>query len=80
MEAHEKGFFTEEDSVEVVIGRNARAKDQRLKEAMAVIVRKLGYLGQTEEYRFASEAGEFHHLVGTRGTPFDPKHGVHMGD
>jgi hydroxyquinol 1,2-dioxygenase len=41
MEAHEKGFFTEEDSVEVVIGRNARAKDQRLKEAMAVIVRKL---------------------------------------
>ena len=26
MEAHEKGFFTEEDSVEVVIGRNARAK------------------------------------------------------
>jgi len=31
MEAHEKGFFTEEDSVEVVIGRNARAKDQRLK-------------------------------------------------
>jgi catechol 1,2-dioxygenase len=41
MEAHEKGFFTEEDSVEVVIGRNARAKDQRLKEAIAVIVRKL---------------------------------------
>lgn len=41
MEAHEKGFFTEEDFVEVVIGRNARAKDQRLKEAMAVIVRKL---------------------------------------
>ena len=41
MEVHEKGFFTEEDSVEVVIGRNARAKDQRLKEAMAVIVRKL---------------------------------------
>jgi protocatechuate 3,4-dioxygenase beta subunit len=41
MEAHEKGFFTEEDSVEVVIGRNARDKDQRLKEAMAVIVRKL---------------------------------------
>jgi protocatechuate 3,4-dioxygenase beta subunit len=41
MESHEKGFFTEEDSVEVVIGRNARAKGQRLKEAMAVIVRKL---------------------------------------
>src|ERR1700674_5747420 len=41
MEAHEKGFFTEEDSVEVVIGRSARAKDQRRKEAMGVIVRKL---------------------------------------
>jgi protocatechuate 3,4-dioxygenase beta subunit len=41
MEAHEKGFFTEENSVEVVTGRNARAKNQRLAEAMAVIVRKL---------------------------------------
>jgi protocatechuate 3,4-dioxygenase beta subunit len=41
MEAHEKGPFTEENSVEVVTGRNARAKNQRLAEAMAVIVRKL---------------------------------------
>ena len=41
MEAHEKGFFTEENSVEVVTGRNARAKNERLKEAMAVIIRKL---------------------------------------
>src|SRR5277367_4812672 len=41
MEAHEKGFFTEENSVEVVTGRNARAKNQRLAAAMAVIVRKL---------------------------------------
>jgi catechol 1,2-dioxygenase len=41
MEAHERGFFTEEDSVEVVTGRNAQAKNERLKEAMAVIIRKL---------------------------------------
>ena len=26
MQAHEKGFFTEEDSVEVVTGRNVKAK------------------------------------------------------
>ena len=31
MEAHEKGFFTEENSVEVVTGRNKNAKDERLK-------------------------------------------------
>ncbi|HWY82516.1 MAG TPA: intradiol ring-cleavage dioxygenase [Roseiarcus sp.] len=41
MQPHEKGFFTEEDSVEVVTGRNAKAKDERLKHAMAVITRKL---------------------------------------
>ena len=41
MEAYEKGFFTEANSVEVVTGRNARAKNERLKEAMAVIIRKL---------------------------------------
>ncbi len=41
MEAHEKGFFTEEDSVAVVTGRNARAKDERLKQVMEVITRKL---------------------------------------
>jgi hydroxyquinol 1,2-dioxygenase len=41
MEAHEKGFFTEQNSVQVVTGRNARARSERLKEAMAVIIRKL---------------------------------------
>lgn len=39
--AHEKGFFTEEDSVEVVTGRNASAHDERLEFAMEVITRKL---------------------------------------
>ena len=41
MDAHEKGFFTEDNSVEVVVGRNAHAKDERLKQVMAVITRKL---------------------------------------
>jgi catechol 1,2-dioxygenase len=41
MEAHEKGFFTEENSVEVVIGRNAKAESGRLKDVMAIITRKL---------------------------------------
>jgi protocatechuate 3,4-dioxygenase beta subunit len=41
MEAHEKGFFTEENSVEVVTGRNQNAKDVRLKQVMEVITRKL---------------------------------------
>lgn len=41
MEAHERGFFTEADSVEVVTGRNARAKNERLKDVMEVITRKL---------------------------------------
>lgn len=41
MEAHEKGYFTEENSVEVVTGRNANAKDARLKQVMEVITRKL---------------------------------------
>ena len=41
MQAHEKGFFTESDSVEVVTGRNANAKDERLKQVMEVITRKL---------------------------------------
>jgi len=41
MEDHEKGYFTEKDSAEVVIGRNKNAKDERLKEVMAVIIRKL---------------------------------------
>ena len=38
---HERGFFTEADSVEVVVGRNAEAKDARLAEIMAVVTRKL---------------------------------------
>lgn len=41
MEAHEKGFFTEENSVEVVTGRNKNAKSERLKTVMEVITRKL---------------------------------------
>ncbi|MGO7335656.1 intradiol ring-cleavage dioxygenase [Rhizobium leguminosarum] len=41
MEAHENGFFTEADSIAVVTGRNERAKDERLKQVMEVIVRKL---------------------------------------
>lgn len=41
MEAHEKGFFTEENSVEVVVGRNKNAKDARLQQVTEVITRKL---------------------------------------
>lgn len=41
MNAQERGFFTEEDSVEVVTGRNGNAKDARLKQVMEVITRKL---------------------------------------
>ena len=41
MEAHEKGFFTEEDSVAVVIGRNENAENERLKQVMEVVTRKL---------------------------------------
>ena len=41
MDAHEKGFFTEENSVEVVTGRNKNATDERLKQIMEVITRKL---------------------------------------
>jgi catechol 1,2-dioxygenase len=41
MEAHERGFFTEEDSVAVVTGRNQKATDERLKQVMEVITRKL---------------------------------------
>jgi len=41
MEAHEKGFFSEADSVEVVTGRNANARDVRLREVMEVVIRKL---------------------------------------
>ncbi|WP_095198089.1 intradiol ring-cleavage dioxygenase [Mesorhizobium carmichaelinearum] len=41
MEAHEKGFFTEANSVEVVTGRNKNARSERLKTVMEVITRKL---------------------------------------
>lgn len=41
MDAHEQGFFTEEDSVEVVTGRNRNTKDERLKFIMEVVTRKL---------------------------------------
>jgi catechol 1,2-dioxygenase len=41
MEAYEKGYFTEENSVEVVTGRNAGARDERLKQVMEVVTRKL---------------------------------------
>jgi hypothetical protein len=41
MEAHEKGFFTEENSVEVVTGRNVNAENPRLRQVMDVVTRKL---------------------------------------
>ena len=41
MEVHERGFFTEDNSVDVVISRNARAKNERLKQVLATITRKL---------------------------------------
>lgn len=41
MKSHEKVFFTESGSVEAVTRRNAEAKDERLKEIMEVVTRKL---------------------------------------
>ncbi len=41
MSVQEKGYFTEENSVEVVTGRNAKARDARLKQVMEVVTRKL---------------------------------------
>lgn len=41
MSIEENGYFTEENSVEVVTGRNANARDARLRQAMEVITRKL---------------------------------------
>jgi catechol 1,2-dioxygenase len=41
MGIEERGFFTEENSADVVISRNAGAEDARLKEVMAVIIRHL---------------------------------------
>lgn len=37
----EQGFFTEENSAEVVISRNAKAENERLAQVMAVIIRHL---------------------------------------
>jgi len=41
MEAHEKGYFTEDNSADVVIGRMAKCEDPRLKQVMESIVRHL---------------------------------------
>ena len=41
MNAHEAGYFTEENSVAVVTGRNKNAKSERLKQVMDVVTRKL---------------------------------------
>ena len=41
IEAHETGFLTEENSAEIVSGRNRNSPDQRLKDVMEVITRKL---------------------------------------
>ncbi len=41
MGAEENGYFTEENSVDVVISRNAGAKSERLKQIMEVVTRKL---------------------------------------
>jgi hydroxyquinol 1,2-dioxygenase len=41
MNAEENGYFTEENSVDVVISRNAQAKSERLQEIMEVVTRKL---------------------------------------
>lgn len=37
----ERGFFTEETSIDVVTSRNARAKNERLRQVMAVVTAKL---------------------------------------
>ena len=41
MNQHETGYFTEENSVAVVTGRNKNAKSERLKQVMEVVTRKL---------------------------------------
>ena len=38
---HEYGYFTEADSADVVVARNKNAKDERLRQVMEVITRKL---------------------------------------
>ena len=41
IDQHEYGYFTEANSSEVVIARNRNSIDERLKQIMAVITRKL---------------------------------------
>jgi hydroxyquinol 1,2-dioxygenase len=41
IDARERGYFTEEDSVEVVTGRTSPETDPRLKQVVEVLVRKL---------------------------------------
>lgn len=41
MSGHDSGYFIEENSAEVVIARNAQARDARLAEVMAVVTRHL---------------------------------------
>lgn len=41
LDLHETGFFTEETSIQAVVARNARAKDERLRQIMEVVTRKL---------------------------------------
>ena len=41
MDSHEMGYFTEENSAEVVTARNKNAESERLKQVMEVITRKL---------------------------------------
>ncbi len=41
MSDQEQGYFTEENSAEVVISRNANAKNERLAEVMAVVTKHL---------------------------------------
>ena len=40
-EDHEHGYFTEDNSAEVVTARNAKAKDERLREIMGAVTRHL---------------------------------------
>ena len=41
IEAHETGFFTEENSAEIVNGRNKNSPNQRVKDVMEAVTRKL---------------------------------------
>ena len=54
MDDHKAGYFTEDNSVEVVVARNKNTKDPRIKEVMEVIVRKL-HEARSEERRVGKE-------------------------